>query len=60
LVTTLAPEDQAQRAVTIFLPIETHQALRDLARDNERSLSAELRYIVKRYVDAPEDFGGPS
>jgi plasmid stability protein len=60
LITTLAPEEQDTRALTVFLPADVHEGLREVARQNERSLSAEVRHLLRRYVESPEDFGGQS
>jgi len=42
------------RPVTIFLPEVTHEALRSLAAEHERSMSAELRWLIRRYVEDPD------
>ena len=48
------------RPVTVFISEATHEALRSLAAEHERSLSAELRWLVRRYVEDPDPdtFGG--
>jgi hypothetical protein len=45
------------KAVTVFIPEEVHKDLRELAAVNERSVSAEIRYLVRRYTEEPDSFG---
>jgi len=47
------------RPVTVFVPESVHEGLRALAAEHERSLSAELRWLIRRYVEDPdpETFG---
>jgi len=40
--------------VTVFLPQGIHEHLRNLAAQNERSLSGEVRWVLKRYSEYPE------
>ena len=42
------------RAVTIFLPEVIHEDLRSLAAEHERSMSAELRWLIRQYVESPD------
>ena len=42
--------------MTVFLPQGVHEHLRSLAAQNERSLSGEVRWILKRYSDDPTAF----
>ena len=44
--------------MTIVLPEAIHESLRALAATNERSLSGEIRWALKRYSEDPETFGG--
>jgi hypothetical protein len=48
---------QSSRAVTIFLPPDLHADLQGLAKENERSLSAQIRFLVKEYVTESERYG---
>lgn len=41
-------------ALTVFLPPGIHAHLKDLADQNERSLSGEIRWVLKRYSEYPE------
>lgn len=47
------PKPRGQ-AITIFLPQEVHENLRALATANERSLSGEVRWALRRYSEYPE------
>jgi hypothetical protein len=40
--------------MTVFLSQDVHQSLRALAATNERSLSGEVRWALKRYSEDPE------
>ena len=53
-VSVLKPQGTA---VTIHLPSSLHEYLRALAAEHERSLSGELRWVLKRYSDDPQAFG---
>lgn len=44
-------------AMTVFVPESLHEFLRDLAAEHERSLSGELRWILKSYSEDPAAFG---
>jgi hypothetical protein len=44
------------RPVTVFLDVGLLEALRAVAAENERSMSGELRHLIRRYVDDPEAF----
>jgi hypothetical protein len=48
---------QSSRPVTIFWPQALHQSLRGLASQNERSLTGEIRYVLKKYTEDPYSFG---
>lgn len=50
-VTILKPRS---RPVTFFIPEQTREALRNLASEHERSMSAELRWLVRRYTEDPD------
>lgn len=43
-------------AMTVFLPEGVHEHLRNLAAQNERSLSGEVRWVLKRYSEDPAAF----
>ena len=43
--------------MTVFVPESLHEFLRDLAAEHERSLSGELRWILKSYSEDPAAFG---
>ena len=43
--------------MTVFLSEGVHEHLRGLAAQNERSLSGEVRWVLKRYCDDPQAFG---
>ena len=43
-------------AMTVSLPVDVHEHLRGLAAQNERSLSGEIRWVLKRYSDDPAAF----
>jgi plasmid stability protein len=47
------------RPVIILLPEVIHEALRSLASEHERSMSAELRWLIRQYVESldPDSFG---
>ena len=47
-----------RRAVTVVLPEDVYQGLKDLATEHERSLAAELRWAVKQYIEESGDFVG--
>jgi hypothetical protein len=47
---------QSSRAVTVFLPQDVHETLRELASQNERSVSAEIRYLIRKYTSDPYTF----
>jgi hypothetical protein len=47
---------QSSRAVTVFLPQDVDESLRGLASQKERSLSGEIRYVLKRYTEDPYNF----
>ena len=53
-VTVIKPQ---VTAATIHLPSSLHEYLRGLAAEHERSLSGELRWVLKRYSDDPQAFG---
>ena len=42
------------RPLTVFVPESTHDSLRSLAAEHERSLSAEVRWLLRRYVEDPD------
>ena len=42
------------RPVTVFVPEGVHENLRTLAAEHERSLSAEVRWLLRRYVENPD------
>jgi hypothetical protein len=42
------------RPLTVFVPESTHDALRILAAEHERSLSAEVRWLLRQYVESPD------
>lgn len=42
--------------MTVFLPEGVHEHLRNLAAQNERSLSGEVRWVLKRYSEDPAAF----
>jgi hypothetical protein len=42
--------------VTVFLPQDVHETLRELASQNERSVSAEIRYLIRKYTSDPYTF----
>ena len=54
-ITVLKPQGTA---VTLFLPQSLHGYLRNLAAEHERSLSGELRWVLKRYSEDPTAFDG--
>jgi hypothetical protein len=43
-------------AITVFVPESLHGYLRNLAAEHERSLSGELRWVLKRYSEDPAAF----
>ncbi len=49
-------QKQSSRPVTIFLPQDVHESLRGLASQNERSMSGEIRYVLKKYTEDPYSF----
>jgi hypothetical protein len=53
-VTVLKPQGTS---MTIFLPQGIHEYLRNLAAEHERSLSGEVRWVLKRYSEDPQAFG---
>jgi plasmid stability protein len=55
-VTTVeAPESERTRAVTVLLAPDVHERLRELAAQHERSMSAEIRFVLRRHCDDGED-----
>ena len=54
-VTLLKPRGVA---ITIFLPQSIHEHLKNLAVQNERSLSGEARWALKSYCEDPTAFDG--
>ena len=44
------------RPLTVFLDESLLEALREVAAGHERSMSGELRHLVRRYIDDPEAF----
>lgn len=52
-VTVLKPRGAA---MTVFLPPIIHEHLKDLAVQDERSLSAQVRWVLKKYCDYPAAF----
>lgn len=47
------------KPLTVFIPESVHENLRTLAAEHERSVSAEVRWLLRRYVEDPdpETFG---
>ena len=43
-------------AITVFLPQGIHEHLKNLAVQNERSLSGEARWALKSYCEDPAAF----
>lgn len=39
------------KAVTVFIPEEVHEELREYAEEHERSLAAEVRWLIRRYCE---------
>lgn len=50
------PEEGANWGITISLAPDVRDSLRALAQEHERSLSGELRWILRRYAEDPERF----
>jgi hypothetical protein len=48
------PQHPRSRALTIFLSQATFEILRGLATENKRSLSAQARWVLRRYCEYPE------
>ena len=44
------------RPVTVFVPEAVHEDLRNMAAEHERSLSAEVRWLLRRYINDPTVF----
>jgi hypothetical protein len=44
------------RPVTVFLDEDLLEGLRAVADENERSMSGEIRHLIRRYIDDPEAF----
>ncbi len=42
------------KPLTVFVPVATLDALRSLAADHERSVSAEVRWLLRQYVESPD------
>jgi hypothetical protein len=42
----------------VVIPQDVHDSLRALAAANERSLSGEVRWVLKRYSEDPELLDG--
>ena len=42
------------QAITIRLSDSVHESLRNLAEANERSVSGEIRWALRRYSEYPE------
>jgi hypothetical protein len=42
------------RPLTVFVPESVHENLRTLAAEHERSLSAEVRWLLRQYVESPD------
>jgi hypothetical protein len=42
------------KPLTVFVPVGTLDALRSLAADHERSVSAEVRWLLRQYVESPD------
>lgn len=38
------------------LDLDIRRRLEEIAHEHERSVSAELRWLTRRYVEAPDDF----
>jgi hypothetical protein len=53
-ITVLKPQGTS---MTIFLPQGIHNYLRNLAAEHERSLSGEVRWVLKRYSEDPTALG---
>jgi hypothetical protein len=47
-------EPRRGQAVTIRLSEGVHASLQALAAENERSVSAEIRWVLRRYSEYPE------
>jgi plasmid stability protein len=58
LVMTLNVSENA--ILSAQVPAELHDGLRRLAREHDRSISAEVRSAVRSHLQAAEDAGGPS
>jgi hypothetical protein len=48
--------ERRSRPVTVFLDASLLEAFRAVAAQNERSMSGELRHLIRRYVECPEAF----
>ncbi len=42
--------------MTVFLDENLLEGLRAVAAENERSMSGEIRHLIRRYIDDPEVF----
>jgi len=54
--TPVQPHEGSTWAITITLAPDVRDSLRALAQEHERSLSGELRWILRRYAEDPERF----
>ena len=40
----------AKKSLTLMLPLELHQQLKELSKENGRTMSGYVRQILKRYI----------
>jgi hypothetical protein len=48
--------ERRTKPVTVFLDVQLLEGLREVAAANERPMSGEIRHLIRRYVEDPEDF----
>jgi hypothetical protein len=55
---SVAVLERRSRPVTVFLDAHLLEGLKQVAAENERSMSGEIRHLIRRYIDDPEAFSG--
>jgi hypothetical protein len=48
--------ERRSRPVTVFLDESLLEGLREVASQNERSMSGEIRHLIRRYIEDPDAF----
>lgn len=52
-------KNRSKHALLLHLPVPMHRQLKDRAEDQQRSVSAHLRYLIERDLNGDEQQGEP-